>query len=91
MKANFFVCFFFTSQIPTFVVTYNTLVILFYFYILSTINKNCYVIRRIRYEKIKKKTNVITEKFLLFLTKMRGLNILSLLFLTSARKVFSHV
>lgn len=42
-------------------------------------------------KRLKKNKNVITEKILLFLTKMRGLNILSILFLTSARQVFSHV
>ena len=42
-------------------------------------------------KRLKKNKNVIIEKVLLFLTKMRGLNILSLSFLTSAREVFSHI
>lgn len=42
-------------------------------------------------KRLKKNRNVIIEKVLLFLTKMRGLNILYISFLTSAREALSHV
>lgn len=88
MKANFFV--FLSSQIPTFVVTYNTLVILFYFYILSTINKNCYVIRELGMKRLKKTQECnYGENFIVPHKNERFKHFISLIFNKCSRSIFT--